>query len=499
MGFNPVFATETPPLDTNKTENKQTQTAKSSKQSKPAKKISLNYQINDQPIATVETTEDKPFTILSEIFHKTLDTANQTLGKVVNTVVHIPYPEEMQKSFKEKLPNFVLHTLIETPQGKTKTDFNWAAFGGKINESKKEGTFEWGGLNGSLNYTGILKGLNGNLAIPRVFINIENDFEMLLEKFALSLSLNDFFEPLHFNLQLPLFKATSKENKDNFSFVLNNLNGKLVSDEQEILEGLRLGRSSFGIDEISFSTAKDQVVLKGLAGETVALINDPTTKKFVNVSSKLGLNNLTLSSSLANGLTNINFELQTSLNNLDAQVLSEIKKTLRQAQSQDFSPDMIGMMLVGDLMKALPRVIKGSPEMDISNFAIRTNQGELAGSFSVGIDGKKPFSMEKIEVLKMAIKAQSSMRISKDMLRKILVLTLKETKPSTVENTEQKAEGEKPKKKAPPIKPEKMADEQIKQFIAQKFLVEEAQHYKLDAEFKGGKLFLNSQEIPLPF
>jgi uncharacterized protein YdgA (DUF945 family) len=262
---------------------------------------------------------------------------------------------------------------------------------------------------------------------------------------------------------------------------------------------LRLGRSSFGIDEISFSTAKDQVVLKGLTGETVALINDPTTKKFVNVSSKLGLNNLTLSSSLANGLTNINFELQTSLNNLDAQVLSEIKKTLRQAQSQDFSPDMIGMMLVGDLMKALPRIIKGSPEMDISNFAIRTNQGELAGSFSVGIDGKKPFSMEKIEVLKMAIKAQSSMRISKDMLRKILVLTLKETKPSTVENTEQKAEGEKPKKKVPPIKPEKMADEQIKQFIAQKFLVEDGQHYKLDAEFKGGKLFLNNQEIPLPF
>jgi hypothetical protein len=185
MGFNPVLATETPPLDTNKTENKQAQTAKSSKQSKPAEKISLNYQINDQPIATVETTEDKPFTILSEIFHKTLDTANQTLGKVVNTVVHIPYPEEMQKSFKEKLPNFALHTLIETPQGKTKTDFNWAAFGGKINESKKEGTFEWGGLNGSLNYTGILKGLNGNLAIPRVFINIENDFEIFLNPYIL--------------------------------------------------------------------------------------------------------------------------------------------------------------------------------------------------------------------------------------------------------------------------------------------------------------------------
>lgn len=503
--FYPATANEPPakqPQETApKIEDKQAQTKPSKKTSKKtsAQKISLNYQINDQPISMVETTEDKPFAILSEIFNKTIDAANKIPTQIVNTIVHIPYPEDMQKSFKEKLPNFVLQTSVEAPNGKAKTNFNLAPFGGEINEKNKKGTLDWGGLTGSLTYTGEFKGLSSNLSMPRFFVMAENDFEVLMEKFSFSASLNDFFEPLHFNLQLPFFKAVSKEKKDNFTFILNNLNAKLVSDDKEILEGLHLGRSFFGIEEMSFSNAKDHVTLKGLTGETTAHIDDPTTKKFVNVSSTLGLNNLSLSPTLANGLTNISFELQTSLNNLDAQILSDIKKTLRQIQTQEFSPEMMGVMIMGDLMKALPKLVKGSPTVNINNFAIKTNQGELIGNFSIGIDGTKPFSVNKIEVVKMAIKSQSSLKISKDILRKILVLTLKETKPATTENQEEKMEGEKPKKKAPPIKPEKMADEQIKQFIAQKFLVEDAQYYKLDAEFKGGKLFLNSQEIPLPF
>lgn len=491
-GFNPALATHPPSLDTNK------YLLQSSTPNKPTEKISLTYQINDQPIATVETTKDKPFTILSEIFSKTLDIAHQTLGKVVNTIIHLPYPEEMQKNFKEKLPNFVLHTLIETPQGKIITDFNWAAFNGKINEHKKESTFEWETLTGSLNYTGMLKGLGANLAIPHVFINIENDFEMLLEKFTLSALLNDFFEPLHFNLQLPFFKIRSQEDKG-FSLVLNNLHGQFTSDEQEILEGLHVGQGSFSIDELDFTSAKDRVILKGLTGETATTIDNPQTKKFVSVSLNLGVNKLTLSPSLANGLTNISFEIQTSLDNVDAKVLSEIKKTLRQAYNQDFSPDTLSVIVMGDLMKGLPRLVKGSPEININDFTIKTNQGEFTGNFSIGIDGKKPFSTEKIDIFKSAIKAHSSMKISKNMLRKILVLLLKEIKPSTTENTEQKANSEKPKKKIPPIKPEKMVDEQIKQFIAQKFLMEDGKYYKLDAEFEGGKLFLNNQQIPLPF
>jgi hypothetical protein len=510
MHFYPVLANEPPAKqpqeNTPKTEDKQTQTTKPSKKTSkkpPAQKISLNYQIGDQPISTAETTEDKPFAILSEIFNKTIEAANKIPKQIVNTVVHIPYPEDMQKSFKEKLPNFVLQTTVEESNGKAKTNFNFAPFSGEINENNKKGMLEWAGLNGSVNYTGILKSLTGNLAMPRFFLKAENEFDILMEKFSLSAGLNEYYEPLHFNLELPTIKIASHEKKDAFTFSLSNLKAKFASDDQEILEGLRLGHGSFGIDEIAFNNNKDFVVAKEIRAENTMQINDPATKKFVNVSSKFNLNNLTLPASFANGLTNINFELQTSLNNLDAQVLADIKKTLRQIQTQEFSPEMMGVMLIGDLMKALPKAVKGSPALNINNLAIKTNQGELVGSFSVGIDGTKPFSMEKIEVLKMAIKAQSSVKISKEILRKILVLTLKESKqqPPPENNDAGKMDGEKPKKKqtTQSIKPEKMADEQIKQFIAQKFLVEEAQHYKLDAEFKGGKLFLNNQEIPLPF
>jgi uncharacterized protein YdgA (DUF945 family) len=511
MYFYPALANEPSPtnkqLQENTAEEKQPQTTKPSqktnkKEKAPPEKISLNYQINDQPISTAETTEDKPFAILSELFSKTLDVANKLPNQVVKTIVHIPYPEDMQKSFKEKLPNFVLQTTVEAPNGKTKTDFNLAAFNGEIAEKtaqNKKGIFEWAGLNGTLNYTGEFKNLSGNVAMPHFFIMAEDEFEVLLEKFSLSGTLNNFFEPIHFNVQLPTLKISSKEKKDNFTFNLNNLNGKLISDDQEILDGLRLGRASFAIDEMSFINNKDHVSMKGLNGESIAQINDPVTKKFINSSAKLTLNNLTMPPSLANGLTGISFELQTELNNLDAQVLADIMKTLRQLQDQETTPEMLGMALLGDLMKGLPKVVKGSPIFNVKSLAIKTNQGELLGNFSIGIDGTKPFSIEKVEVLKMAIKAQSSVKISKDILKKILVVTLKENQPSPVENEEENVEGKKPKKKQQSIKPEKMADEQIKQFIAQKFLVEEPKHYKLDAEFKGGKLFLNGQEIPLPF
>jgi len=504
--FYPALANESTKQlqeNTSQSEHKPAQTTKPSKKASknpPAQKISLHYQINEQPISTAETTEDKPFAILSEIFNKTIETANQIPNQIVNTTVHIPYPEDMQKSFKEKLPNFVLQTTVETPHDKTKTNFNIAPFSGEITEHNKKGMLEWAGLNGLVNYIGTLKNLNGNVAIPRFFLKIENEFDILMEKFSLTAGLNEYYEPLHFNLALPTIKIASYEKDDAFTFNLSNLKATFVSDDQEILEGLRLGNVLFGIDEIAFHNNKDSVVMKGISGEKAMQINDLTTKKFVNVSSKFNLNNLTLPPSFANGLTNISFEVQTSLNNLDAQVLADIKKTLRQVQIQEFSLEMIGVMLMGDLMKALPKVIKGSPELDIHHFAIKTNQGELIGSFSVGIDGKKPFSMEKIEVLKMAIKAHSSIKISKDILRKILVLTLKESKQQP-SNEEGKIDGEKTKKKqtTQSIKPEKMVDEQIKQFIAQKFLIEEAKHYKLDAEFEGGKLFLNNQEIPLPF
>jgi hypothetical protein len=486
-----------------KIEDKPIQTKPSKKP--PAQTISLNYQINDQPISTVETTEDKPFSVLSEIFSKTIDTASKIPNQIVNTIVHLPYPEDMQKSFKEKLPDFVLQTTVEVPNGKANTNFSLAPFRGEIiDKNNKKGLLEWAGLNGSANYISVLKSLNANLTMPHFLIKIDNEFDILMEKFSLSSSFNEYYEPLHFNLELPVIKISSHEKKDAFTFSLSNLKAKFVSDDQEILEGLRLGHGSLGISEIAFNNNEDALVAKEIYGEKIIQINDPTTKKFVNVSSKLNMNHLTLPSSFANGVTNVSFELQTDLNNLDAQVLADIKKTLRQLQTQEFTPEMMGVMLMGDLIKALPKVVKGSPELNINHFAIKTNQGELIGSFSVGIDGKKPFSMEKVEMLKMAIKAQSSVRISKGMLRKILVLTLKESKQqpqTTAQNDENKMEGEKPKKKqiTQSIKPEKMADEQIKQFIAQKFLVEEAQHYKLDAEFKGGKLFLNDQEIPLPF
>jgi len=484
-----VLSKQTEKLEDNKEKSPE-------KTKEPPQKISLNYQINQEPISTLESTEDKPFALLVELFRKTLSVANKIPNQIVNTIVHIPYPPDMQQSFKEKLPNLVMQTTVETPNGKAKTNFNLAAFNGEIAEKaaqNKKGIFEWAGLNGTLNYTGELKKPNGNITIPHFFMMVEDEFEILMDKFSLFASLDEYYEPLHFNLQLPLIKIVQKA-PDSFNFNLTNFDAKLVSDDQETLEGLRLGKSTFSIDEMDFSSEKDRIVAKGLHGETLAAVNAPNTKKFINVSSKFALNNLMMPPSLANGLTGISFELQSELNNLDAQVLADIKKTLRQLQTQEMATDMMGMVVAGDLMKALPKIIKGSPLFSLSNIAIKTNQGELVGNFSIEIDGKKPFSFEKIEILKMAIKAQSNFKISKALLKKLLVATLKETKPASDESDTGKS-----KKKSRAIKPEKMAEEQIKQFIAQKFLVEEDKYYKLNAEFKGGKLFLNDQEIPLPF
>ncbi|MEY3220507.1 MAG: hypothetical protein RIT27_1864 [Pseudomonadota bacterium] len=480
-------------------EEKSPKTSKSSKKTakNPPQKLSLNYQINEEPIAVVESTEDKPFTLLLELFRKTLEAANKIPTQLVNTTVHIPYPEDMQRSFKEKLPNLVLQTAVETPNGKAKTSFNLAAFNGEIidkTDQNKKGLFEWAGLNGVLNYVGELKNLSGDLNIPHISMSAENEFEILMDKFFFSAGLNEYYEPLHFDLRLPLLKIAHKEKHEDFDFNLNNLTAKLVSDDQEILEGLRLGRSEFSIDEMGFSSNKDQIVIKGLRGETSAKVSDPNTKKFTQVSSALALSSLTMPPSLANGLTGISFEIQTELNNFNSQVLADIKKTLRQLQTEEMSEEMMGTVLIGDLMKALPKIVKGSPLFEVKNISIKTNQGELVGSFSFGIDGTKPFSIEKIEVLKMAIKAQSHFKISKGVLKKILVVTLKETKPSVDESDSGKS-----KKKSQTVKPEKMAEEQIKQFLAQKFLIEEDKYYKLSAEFKAGKLFLNDQEIPLPF
>jgi uncharacterized protein YdgA (DUF945 family) len=84
------------------------------------------------------------------------------------------------------------------------------------------------------------------------------------------------------------------------------------------------------------------------------------------------------------------------------------------------SEEMMGMVIIGQLMQALPKLWEKSPEFTVDNLQIEMDEGKLIGKGYIGIDGSKPLSINDFDKIKAALKAKAEVVIDEAILKILL-------------------------------------------------------------------------------
>jgi uncharacterized protein YdgA (DUF945 family) len=446
-------------------------------------KMIIDYQINKQANSVVISNPEKPFTAFKTIMEQTLLAAKTQPGVLINTLIMLPYPEDMVSTVKTKLPNLELKTTVSADKT-GKTEYAIKAFKSDIKENQSVGILDWKGLQGSVQYAEGFNAPSGDFTAAGLLIKVEKEFEFSFSDLALSASFNEYDEPLKFNFSLPKINFDSEDTK----LTVDNISSSLDLHELADLDGLAVGTADLKLNQMTATMEGETASLSGFDLQAESKRTDPS-KTLINSGVHLKIADIQIPESLnPGGFSQMSFNMDLLLSNLEGTVFAELQKTLRNLKAQGMNEDMMGLAVMGQVMQSAPQLLQVSPKIDLSNLSLHTNNGNADANLKISFDGSQPLKMDKLELLKKLLSAEAHIKLDKSLVNTILMEQLKAELP---------AAGSPEAAQAP--KAEELVKMQIEAFIEQKFIVDAGEHYTIDAQFKDSKLMLNGEYFPLPF
>lgn len=483
----PVLA-ESEPV---KPEEVQTEQAESTEAPAGSDGIELHYTLDGAAqVATAPVTA--PWEAMLNIVRESITVATKTPGKAVTAEVK---PSDMDENIAELMnnPSLQIATTVDAT-GKGESLFTIKPFAGQV-DNEKEGkmNIDWKGLNGTMKYTGSLESASFDFNVPGLKVTAEKGPNMVEVGHISVLGLLDQYnEPVKLDAKFPLLSFVGEGEGDEPA-TMTMKDFVFGADMEEAKEGIKVGSANMGMGSLSFADPGDGVAftLEGLgADSSIALAGE-----VMNYVTKLGLKKLTLPADADPiGLGDISYDMQLELNSIDAESIADIQKTVRQLKQQGMSEEMMGIALLGKLMEKVPSLINRSPVISIPNLNMKTAQGNVKGNANVMLDASKlkvekgkPLPLDNPAVLIAALAADVDLKISKNLLKQFLMMQIASSMPEPDPQAQQQMPS-----------PEEMADMQLQQFVAQKFIAENGDDYQIIAKMSGGKLLVNGQEMPLP-
>jgi uncharacterized protein YdgA (DUF945 family) len=259
-------------------------------------------------------------------------------------------------------------------------------------------------------------------------------------------------------------------------------------DAQEGLGGLPLGKGVFQVAKFEFSENKG------------------------NIGERFTVKNLKMESSSQASGDNINYELsilvdqvaanaaeygpgvfKLELRKLDAASLARLQQVLRQMQGQMAQSDGTdpNQMTIAQSMEVLAGLLKKSPEIEITQFSVKTGKGDLEGKAKIAFDGSKGASVTNPLTLLNAISAQAEISAADRLVQEILEMFNKnesagvQAEAGTLES-DQAMQGQ-----------AEQSQELLQALEAQNIIIHENGNYKAIASYQQGKAMLNGRPIPL--
>ena len=180
-------------------------------------------------------------------------------------------------------------------------------------------------------------------------------------------------------------------------------------------------------------------------------------------------------------------EYEIKIDNIDQESIVNIQNLVNEV-SESKNPEQNQLIIMGQLIKILPKLIEKSPKITIPKLYLMTQDGEISGDLSIYIDGdSKELSQNPLLALQH-LKGQTNLKIPKSLLRTVLENLEKDK--FDMELKESGNQDEEINKQVV-----KETDELIEKLIEKNVLVEDGDFYKLNAKYENGELILNGKII----
>jgi len=324
-------------------------------------------------------------------------------------------------------------------------------------------------------------------------INIQGDGEtrLRLANFKNTLANGDVFEckeasgtvafnsdwkKLQVNLRLP--EVSLKTQKNNF--ILSKLGAD--SDLQEGIAGYMFGTNSFQIEKMTFA---ENNVLEGLRISTSA--REAGTN--VDLAMQYFLKGVTFA-----GETYGPAQVAVEIRKLDAATLVKLDSAINEIYKKQPPEAQAGMMLTGKMLEIIADLAKKNPEMEITKFNFKTQQGEITGKVKFALDGANINAKENPLLLINALSGEGEISVPASIIEALAKKQIQQ------EIERLKNSGKLTKRELEKLTPEKisaitaqLAPQRAQELAAKLQFLPNGASFQANAALKRGQLFINNQ------
>ena len=192
---------------------------------------------------------------------------------------------------------------------------------------------------------------------------------------------------LHFagdySMTAPLLKLTNEE----MSISMINIDAKTHSEG--VKYGQLLGNSSVSMAElrVTGNEASQNLSLQQLS----LSLNTSLASELINYTQNLSFASLTADELFQVGPG----EMEFSLRNLNGEILEQLQRDIGNLSiDPTLPPEQAGIAFSMLLMPHMEKLLSHSPEMEIRNAKLATEQGEISSRLLFGFNGSQPFDMQ---------------------------------------------------------------------------------------------------------
>ncbi|MEN9461795.1 MAG: hypothetical protein RIS84_1815 [Pseudomonadota bacterium] len=467
---------------------------KGSKEAAPVKRDSpvvgftLQHKINDNPATPEQTLEASPlalFDALKKDVVAQLEKGNTPLS-IISTV-HTLLSEDAKQTLGT-LPDITLTTKVGN-DGKGTGTLDMPPFQRDIPLKKsQQGKIDWKGITGKMDFVNKFESPKIDLVIGGATVSEGGELPLFfMDKTTYTGSFDADLMPLTAEFNMPNLSFGDKVNRVEVQSVAAR--GKT----RKAKNGLDLAEGTFNIASFKVNDAKKDMAIT-MNDIKFGVISDEKADNNITVALQSQIGKLLTNMVTPNEVTNFSYNSVLEFRRLNGAALLELQNKTRELRQQQGSmtPDMMQMALAGKLMEVLPKLIANSPEIALSQLMVRTQDGSLEGNLRISLDGKKPFSFNKMDEMIAALTADANFTITKTLINKLLESQAQKSLGRVEKDAKKPTEDVNAQAKA-------ATQQQLKSLVDQKYLVDAGDSYKFSLVFDGSKLLINNKDIPLPF
>lgn len=452
----------------------------------PVLGFTLQHKVNDSPATPEQTIETSPLALFYALKNDVvaqLDKGNKPLS-IVSTI-HTLLSDEAKQALGS-LPDITITTKVNS-DGKGTGTLDMPAFQREIPTKKQLGKIDWKGITGKMDFVNKFESPKIDLVIGGATVSEGGELPLLfMDKTTYTGSFDADLMPLAAELNMPNLSFGDKLNRVEVQSV--TARGKT----RKAKNGLDLGEGTFNVASFKVNDAKKDMAFT-MNDIKFGVITDEKADNNITVALQSQIGKLLTNAITPNEVTNFSYNSVLEFRRLNGAALLELQNKTRELRQQQGSmgPEMMQMAIVGKLMEILPKLIANSPEIALSQLMVRTQDGSLEGNLRVSLDGKKPFSFNKVEEVVAALTADANFTVTKTLINKLMESQAQKSLGRVDKDAKKPAEEVNAQAKA-------ATQQQLKSLVDQKYLVDAGDSYKFSLVFDGNKLLVNNKEVPLP-